>query len=323
MKKRIFSALLLLLMCLCFAMSAGAAEVIPADDRLQQPVSVEGNREMTFPEVVDTPQDIAPAADQSASGNSMPVGSSALASRLLDETYLYLTPEQTESLRQRFDAVSTARECDVVAFIVSSIGGYLDISSYADAVCAQYDYGYNDGYTAEKNCVLLIVDVGGGEYWIKKTGSARTLVDEDRIASDIIDFLAEDDFYDAFDTYINDCDVMLSGAYRPDSDGLSQDTDDGSEGGNAALKTLASVACGAGGSFAFMGAKKGQMTTVRSQRAAGRYMRGDSIRVNDKNDVFLYKKVDRMRINRAAQEGQNGSGMRPGGTGGGGGSFRR
>lgn len=234
-------------------------------------------------------------------GTPSATGSALNMPRMIDEAGV-LYYEEAEQFGAELDSLSSKYDCDVAVIIVDSLEGYT-AEGMADMFFDTYMYGYNDGGD-ERNGVLLLISVGDREWWTKKSGQARYDVDSVYIGDEMLPYLKEDDYASAIEVYIRECDAMLSGERyaEPQAD-------------DSASWYLApgSLLLGTGGSFAYMNGQKSKLKSVRSQRAAEKYVRLGSMNVASSKDIFLFSRTSRSA--RASSSSGSGSGYSSGSRG--------
>lgn len=265
------------------------------------------------------------------------VGLSVSHELVVDEDDL-LTAEEEEILRENARRISEAHDCEVIILTVFSLDG-LDAQSYAENYF--YDHGYGTG--EDRNGILLLVSLESRDYWECTSGKAidaftdfGLLFLENRFLSK----LSRGAYYDAFLSYQNTCEEMLS--YY---DGTLSDTaresleqaynqfakEENPEGyqeeyensGTRSRKptsfttiTILSLVAGLVLSMIPMSVLKGKVQNVHRQSSAANYVRPDSMRLNINRDIYLYTNVTSRRIETQSRS-SSGFG---GGLGGGGSS---
>jgi len=134
--------------------------------------------------------------------------------RLVDDTEL-LTTEQKNNLLSRLDLVSKRQHCDVVLVTVPSIGNQSP-RAFADDY---YDYnGY--GYDENHDGILLLLSMEERDWAISTCGFGITAFTDDGLSyifEQIKGDLGRDDYYTAFDKYIDLCDEFLTTAHSNES----------------------------------------------------------------------------------------------------------
>ena len=208
-------------------------------------------------------------------GLSLSVG--AAAPRLVDEADLLTAAEETELLT-RLDEVSAACGADVVVVTVDSTGGTSPMA-YADDY---FDYnGYGQG--TDRAGVLLLVSMAQRDWWISTSGFCIEALSDDTIAyigESITPDLSAGDYPAAFATYVEECAYYLDGYINgfPFPVGMT---------------LVVALVIGLVVALIVTLIMRGQLKSVRPQRAAESYVRAGSLAVTDARELFLYRQVDR------------------------------
>lgn len=274
MKKRIFSVLLLVGIFIMCSMSAFAGEIV------------------SLPVV----------GEESSSGTPSATGSALSVPRLIDHTGI-LSYDDISYFCGELDSVSAEHSCDVAVILTDTLHGF-SAEEYADLQYTTYVYGYSDGVSEERNCVLLVISTGEREWWIKKSGQARYDVDSVHIGDQMLDYLSDGDYASAIETFIYECDSQLGGVRTSETQG-----DDST----SWLWGPGSVLFGTGGSYAYMNGQKKKLRSVGKKRSAGGYTRSGSLNVASRNDTFLYSQVSRSARVKNTSSGGSYSGSSGGG----------
>lgn len=235
------------------------------------------------------------------------------APRLVDDAGL-LTSSESERLLAKLDEISTRQGMDVVVVTVNSTDGK-SAMEYADDY---YDYnGYSD------NGVLLLLDMGGRNWWISTKGTgigAFTDYGIEYIGEKISSDLSNGYYADAFTDYANLCDDFIN-QYKA---GTPFDTPP--EPFHWFGWGIAAII----GGLIFGAIKKGklvgQLKSVQHQTNASNYVRAGSLGLTNSSDVFLYNQITRTpRPSSSSSRGGGGSSTHTSSSGsthgGGGGRF--
>lgn len=221
-------------------------------------------------------------------GLSLSVG--AAAPRLVDEADLLTAAEETELLT-RLDEVSTTYGADVVVVTVDSTGGTSPMA-YADDYFD--DNGYGQG--ADRAGVLLLVSMAQRDWWISTSGFCIEALSDDTIAyigESITPDLSAGDYPAAFATYVEECAYYLDGHLN----GFPFPT---------GMMLVVALVIGLVVALIATLIMRGQLKSVRPQRAAESYVRTGSLAVTDARELYLYRQVDR----RLRPQNTSGSGSR-------------
>ncbi len=137
--------------------------------------------------------------------DSYEVPSTRLKPRLYDDADL-LTSDQERVLLSKLDSISEKHSCNVVVLTVNSHTG--PIEAYAD------DYFDYNGFCADYNeaGILFMLSMADREYAISTSGSgiqAFTDYGQEYITNNLMDYLRNGDYYNAFNSFADDCDSLL------------------------------------------------------------------------------------------------------------------
>ncbi len=244
-----------------------------------------------FPVVQDAVQDVVYEADEQF---------------LYDEADL-LTDDQETALIQKLTEVSHATNAQIVVATIASMDGG-DIDSFVDYLYDTMGFGYGEDHDG----VLLLVCMDPREYRIVSNGYAGVAIGPDQIDTlcDVVEFyLSEGSYATAFTLFANECEGYLE---------YHQAGSPFNVGKNLAISLVIGIIAGLIVAFIL----KGQLKSVRKQDSAHVYVRQDSMHVDVKHDIFLYRNVTRTK----KQERVESSSSSSSGSGGtarskGGGSF--
>ena len=282
---------------------------------------------VTFAESCDEYVSLAKDADESgdkllmATGDGEDISSAPAGSfpRLVDNADL-LDDEEEALLLGKLDEVSERQQFDVVIVTASTIDGKSPMA-YADDF---FDYnGYGKG--ADRSGALLLVSMEDRDWWISTRGYGITALTDfgiEKIGDDIIrDGLSDGDYYDAFVTFVKDCDSYVTQA----KNGTPVDRNTYKEPFPFVKRIGASAVIGLIVSLIVGSALKGKMTSVKAAKTAASYTRPGSFYLRDQSDVFLYNNVTRTAKPQETRSGGGGSSTHTSSSGashgGGGGKF--
>lgn len=235
--------------------------------------------------------------------------------RLMDYADI-LTDSEEYELTEKLDEISERQQFDVVIVTVNDTDGK-SITAYADDYFDYNGFGYGSSYDG---CVL-VVDMGGRDWWISTSGYGITALTDagiEYIGEQIEGDLSNAFYYDAFTTYADLCDDFVSEA----ESGSPYDTGNlPKEGYNWFMGIAVSVIIGFVIALIITLIMKGKLKSVRFQPGAKDYMVPGSMNVTASRDIFLYRNVSR----RAKPKESSGSSTHTSSSGrshgGGGGSF--
>ena len=271
--------------------------------------------------VVDDGEDGALTGDSdSAEDVPLLIATGEHPTRLVDNADL-LDEEEEQLLLQKLDEVSERQQFDVVVVTTNTLSGKLPMA-YADDF---YDYnGY--GYGTDRDGALLVISMEDRDWWISTTGYGITALTDfgiEKIGEHMIDNgLSDGDYYEAFSTFVKDCDSYVTQARN----GAPVDRDTYKAPFNYAKRLAISAIIGLVVALIVGSSLKGKMVSVRAAKAAADYTRPGSFVLREQNDVFLYNNVTRTAKPQETRSGGGGGSSTHVGSsgtshGGGGGKF--
>lgn len=232
-----------------------------------------------------------------------------------------LTSEQVDDLTQTASDLRDLYEMDVVIVVVADLDGK-SAQDYADDYYDYNGYGIGDDYSG----MLLLIATESRDWWISTCGEAIYVLTDygiESIFSDFSGYLSVNDYYHAFETYL-DClpeyfDAYYSGnpidgysgnysgpgSYTP---GDADDTvyyEDDSFGIFEILFSLVAGCVVAGIAVLIMSA---QMNTKLPQNSARNYLNQSSYQLHGHSDMFLYSNVTKVRRESSSSSGSGGGG---------------
>ena len=242
----------------------------------------------------------------------LPVSAAGDLPRVCDFADLLSDSEETE-LSDKLDEISERQQLDVIVVTVDSLEGS-SIEAYADDFYDYNGYGFGDG----RDGIIFLLSMGEREWQISTKGYAITVFTDaglnymkDWISMD----LKNGDYAAAFTTFANYCDDYITQA----ATGLPYDVDNLPSEPFPYFMLL--VFCFA---IAFVIAliataiMKGQLKSVGSQWKADDYVKSGSMKLTKKNDMFLYRHVERREKPKentsSSSSGSSGGSGRTGGS---------
>lgn len=222
--------------------------------------------------------------------------------RVVDNADL-LTPAEEKSLLEKLNSTSETHQVDVVIVTEESIG-YQTPATYADDYFDNNGYGYG----INKDGVLLLLNMESRDWYISTCGlciDAFTDYDIETIGDLMLSDLSDGNYFAAFETYADECEYYINGYINGFPFSVT-------------FALLVSLILGLIVAFIVTAIMKGQLKTIRPQRAAANYVRKGSMQVTESNDFFLYRQVSRIAKpkNNSSSTHRSSSGTRHGGGGG-------
>ena len=219
--------------------------------------------------------------------------------RLVDESDL-LSNREEKDLLERLDDVSDDYQCDVVIVTVDSLDGKT-ATEYADDFYDYNGYGYGRNYDG----ILLLVSIEYRDYAISTTGYGIEVFTDaglSYIEDEFIPYLSSGDYAKSFNTFVDLCEKFLIQA----ENGEPYDID------NMPFIMLEwyyiplAIIIGFVISAIIVNIMRSGLTSVSKQRAASNYIRNGSMKVTNQRDNYLYKNVNRTKIETSSSSGSRG-----------------
>lgn len=233
--------------------------------------------------------------------------------RLTDEAGL-LTDQEKSGLLARLDEVSERQKMDIVIVTTNSLHGS-SAMDYADDFYDENGYGYGLG----KDGVLLLISMEERDWWISTCGYGITAFTDggiEYLSEQFLKDLSDGKYEAAFQTYISQCDDFITQARK----GRPYDRANLPHEPLTPLWILAALGIGLVSALIAVAVMKGRLKTVRSQGAAGSYVREGSMHITDSREFFLYRNVHRTARPKQTSSGSSthtsSSGVSHGGGGG-------
>ena len=202
-----------------------------------------------------------------------------------EEQFLYddadlLTEEQEAALAQKLEEVSHTYNTQLVVATLSSLDSG-DVDSFVEYLYDSMDFGYGE----TKEGVLLLVCMNPRQYRILSNGHAGVAIGPDQVDTlcDFMDLYLPDGHYvSAFNSFADQCGEML--AYYQAGSPFQV-------GKSLAISLVIGIIAGLIVAFVL----KGQLKSVQKQYTAHEYVKKDSMYVNLRQDIYLYRHVESTR----------------------------
>lgn len=241
----------------------------------------------------------------------------AMSSRLDDGADL-LTSSEEDFLISTLDAIYESSSFDLVIVTTNDTDGK-SVMEYAD------DYYDNNGYGDDG--VLLLVDMGGREWWISTAGKGMDYFSDstlDYIGSEMAYYLSEGSYSAAFQCFISLTESYISNGgdgynynndydYSYGYDDFYYDDYDYTYENEYSLGTTLIISLIAGFVIAliYVSSLKSKLTSVGAQKYASNYAVNNSLQISATRDNFLYRNVSRVprpKNNSSSRSGRSGGG---------------
>ena len=209
---------------------------------------------------------------------------------LVDDADL-LTDHEESVILATLNTVRKKQQADIVIVTVDSLDGKT-ATEYADDFYDEHGYGYG----SEKDGALLLIGMDDQQWAISTCGFGITALTDagvDYISDQFLPYLDDGNYAEAFNVYAEQCDELFTMARN----GEPFDVEDvPKEPFNYGVHLIFALVIAFVVAFVIVSKMKGKLKTVRSQPAAGSYVKEGSMHVSEKKDAFLYKHVDRKEI---------------------------
>lgn len=239
---------------------------------------------------------------------------SAASPKIVDEADL-LTSSEELILEEKIQKLISKYQMDIVIVTVDSLNGKSS-QAYADDYYDDHFYGVGQ----DDSGILLLIAMNTREWYISTCGEAKIAI-SDSDTYDIFDAISSDlgsnDFYYAFDAYLDELDFYF-GYYQDHPEEFSESSVWFSLSiGKVAIALLIGGVVAAIVLFIM----SRNMNTARAQSNAGDYLTQGSFKLHVQRDMFLYSNVSKRRRPENNSSGRSGGGSSGGRHGGGGGHF--
>lgn len=206
--------------------------------------------------------------------------------RLADNAAL-LNKADVLSLTEKLDEISERYQLDVVILTVETTNGRSS-RAYADDY---YDYN-GFGFGKNNDGILLLINMEGRDCYITTSGYGTIAFTDAGIAyieDEIVQYLSDEDYVSAFETFISLADDFITQA----KSGEPYDRNNLPREPLSLIWIPVSIGIGFVIALLIVGAMKSKLKTVRSQPAADSYIKRDSLNITESRDLFLYHTVSR------------------------------
>lgn len=220
----------------------------------------------------------------------LPVSAADDLPRLVDMADLLSDSEESD-LSDMLDEISERQQVDIVVVTVDSMEGETAMV-YADDF---YDYnGY--GFGNDHDGVLLLISMEEREWYISTCGYGITAITDagrEYISELFVSDLSAGDYAAAFTNFASLCDDFITQAKTGEPYDVGNLPDDAVF--EPVWGLLVALAVGFVISLIATGIMRGQLKSVHSQYTANNYIKQGSMQLTKKNDLYLYKHIDRRK----------------------------
>lgn len=227
-------------------------------------------------------------------------------SRVADGAEL-LDDDEVAQLSAKLDEMSNRLQMDVVVMTSDDLQGCDTATECADELYEYCGYGFGD----DKDGIMLFISMDDRDWAISTCGKAIdvfTDYDCDYIADEIVPYLADGDYYEAFDYFADLCDEQCTqydenggdddGGWVDDDPIYDDDYDDHRDLTLPSEKLspvwiLVSIVVGVLLSAMIVSTMVSNLKSVRFRPSASSYVKPGTMSVTDSSDLFLYSTMTR------------------------------
>ena len=209
--------------------------------------------------------------------------------RLVDEADLLSNSEEIRVL-DKLDEISERQKTDLVVVTEKSLNGKSPME-FADDFYDNNGYGFG----SEKDGILFLISMEERDWYISTSGYGITAITDagrEYMSKQFLDELSEGEYAEAFTVFAELCDDFLTQARteKPyDVGNLPK------EPFRAVRNLIITFGIGFFISLIATGVMRGKLKTVRSQPAAGSYVKKGSMNLTKRSDLYLYRHITRIK----------------------------
>lgn len=223
--------------------------------------------------------------------------------RVVDNADL-LTDAEEEKLEAQYAQIAETYQYDIAVVTVNTLNGKSP-QDYADDYYYENGYGYGDS----RDGLMLLVSMEDRDWHITTRGKGEDTFyssDIDEISDAFLSDLSAGNYYEAFRIFGEKSEAVIAAAEGP-----------------MALWLRLLIAAGVGLVLALIvfGILMSQLKSVRVKQEAHDYVRSGSFHLTRSNDLYLYRTVEKTKIEHDSDDHGSHSTSDGGSAGGGGGKF--
>jgi uncharacterized protein len=205
-----------------------------------------------------------------------------------------LTESEADALETRLEAIADKFSVQVAILTMPTCDGE-DHEAYAKNFYREAGYGLGEN----KDGILLLIDMDednrGWAIYGKALGAdAMTSSVIESVGEDMTPDLKDGNYADAFDTFAERCEERIDIAIN-------------GEPFDPVWTLIVCLVVSLLLALIITGVMKGQLKSVRSQRAATNYVRKGSLNVTESYELFLYRTVEKREKPKSSSSGSSGS----------------
>ena len=223
--------------------------------------------------------------------------------RVVDHADLLTDAEETK-LEKQYAQIAEKYQYDIAVVTTNTLNGK-SAQDYADDY--YYDNGY--GYGESRDGLMLLVSMEDRDWHITTRGKGEEHIssrDIDDISNAFLNDLSAGNYYEAFRIFGEESESVIAAAEEPMSTGM---------------RVLIAAGVALLAALIVWAVLMSQLKSVRVKHEAQDYVRAGSFHLTRANDLFLYRTVDRRKIEHENDDHGSHSTSDGGSAGGGGGKF--
>ena len=220
------------------------------------------------------------------------------------DTANLLSENEIKDLTKKIRAVESKHQIKIGVEFLKTITGK-DERVAADSLL-------DKNFSGAKNGGILLLVVMDTRKWRISTDSLmmKRIPDTDSLANNFVGDLSAGDYYGAASNYIDGVDKYLT---YYEQNGVPYDSSNEFDILSLGFAIIFSIVCG----IMFRSSLIDSMSNVQPAISAREYLKRESVKITEKRDHFLFRKVERRRKSKSSSHSGGGGG----GHGGSGGSF--
>ncbi len=227
-----------------------------------------------------------------------------------------LNQSELQALQEKAETLSKKYEVGIYIRTFDGMEGYSDIEEYSDYIFERDHLGYGP----DRHMIMLTIDMDSSMYDINAYGYGNTAFTDygkQQMADDFLGDLSEGYYYEAFNTYLDDCDYYLQQADEGDPVDIPTETEEEKEAAKAAARRRGLGISGGTGllsSLLVCLGLKSRMKTTGRKTTAGGYIKEHGVQMRHQADYFHGTTRTVMPIPRRESSGGGGGHYGGGGT---------
>lgn len=217
-----------------------------------------------------------------------PIPDGRLLPRLVDEAEL-LSKSEAEKLLATLDEISERRQLDIVVVTNNSLGEK-NVTQYADDFFDYNGYGFGENHDG----ILLLLSMDTREWAISTCGSGIDIFTDrgqEYMTDEFLPYISDGEYYDGFNRFAELCDEF-AGEYA--DSGKAYDYGNMPKQPFGWFKAIiGSLAIGLVAGLIVALVLCSQLNSVKPQNLADEYAKKGSLKLTEKNDLYLYHTITR------------------------------